>query len=57
MRLEDRYVELFRLTKAYPNPYGEEVRVIEDFNLIIKRGEIIGVIGHSGCGKSANQPC
>lgn len=52
MSLEDRYVELFRLTKAYPNPYGAEVRVVEDFNLIIKRGEVIGVIGHSGCGKS-----
>lgn len=52
MKLEDRYVEIFRLAKAYPNPYGEEINVVEDFDLIIKKGEVIGVIGHSGCGKS-----
>ena len=49
---ENRYVEIFRLTKAYPNPYGEDINVVEEFNLIIKQGEVIGVIGHSGCGKS-----
>ncbi|MFT5525913.1 MAG: nitrate/nitrite transport system ATP-binding protein [Pirellulaceae bacterium] len=49
---EKRYVEIFRLTKAYPNPYGEAINVVEDFDLIIKKGEVIGIIGHSGCGKS-----
>ena len=52
MRLEDRYVEFFRLTKAYPNPFGEDVNVVENFNLIVKKGEVVSVIGHSGCGKS-----
>ena len=52
MTPDDRYVEVFRLTKAYPNPYGEDIVVVEDFDLIIKKGEVIGVIGHSGCGKS-----
>ena len=47
-----RYVEIVNLTKAYPNPYGEPVKVVEDFNLILRRGEIVSVIGHSGCGKS-----
>ena len=52
MKTDDRYVEIFRLCKAYPNPFGEDVSVVENFNLIIKKGEVIGVIGHSGCGKS-----
>ena len=52
MNNEDRYVEIFRLAKAYPNPYGDDVNVVENFNLIIKKGEVISVIGHSGCGKS-----
>lgn len=47
-----RYVEIANLTRAYPNPYGEPVKVVEDFNLILRRGEVVSVIGHSGCGKS-----
>ena len=52
MKNDHRFVEIFRLTKAYPNPYGEDVTVVEDFTLNIKKGEVVGVIGHSGCGKS-----
>jgi nitrate/nitrite transport system ATP-binding protein len=47
-----RYVEIANLTKAYPNPYGEPVKVVDEFNLILRRGEIVSLIGHSGCGKS-----
>jgi len=50
--LKDRYVELFNVVKAYPNPFGEEIKVVDGFNLTIKQGEFISVIGHSGCGKS-----
>lgn len=49
---EDKYVEIFNLVKAYPNPFGEAIKVVDGFNLNIHKGEIIGVIGHSGCGKS-----
>lgn len=52
MNLDDRYVEIFNLSKAYPNPYGEAVRVVEGFNLRMHKGEVVSVIGHSGCGKS-----
>ncbi|MBI1370273.1 MAG: ATP-binding cassette domain-containing protein [Planctomycetes bacterium] len=49
---DSRYVELINLVKEYPNPYGEAVRVVDRFNLILRRGEVASVIGHSGCGKS-----
>ena len=49
---KDRYVELFEVVKAYPNPYGEDVKVVDGFNLTVKEGEFVSVIGHSGCGKS-----
>ncbi|QNN23210.1 ABC transporter ATP-binding protein [Planctomycetales bacterium ZRK34] len=47
-----RYVELVNLVKEYPNPYGDAVRVVDRFNLNMPRGEVVSVIGHSGCGKS-----
>ncbi len=50
--LNSRFVEISHLVKEYPNPYGDDFRVIEDFNLTIKEGEFISLIGHSGCGKS-----
>ncbi|MEM9236937.1 MAG: ATP-binding cassette domain-containing protein, partial [Verrucomicrobiota bacterium] len=47
-----RFVEISNLVKEYPNPYGDDFRVVEDFNLNIREGEFISLIGHSGCGKS-----
>lgn len=47
-----RQVEIYNLAKFYPNPYGEPFRAVVDFNLNIEKGEFIGLIGHSGCGKS-----
>jgi nitrate/nitrite transport system ATP-binding protein len=49
---EERYIELFNVVKAYPNPFGESIAVVDGFNLIMRRGEVVSVIGHSGCGKS-----
>lgn len=45
------YVELFNLSKIYPTPKGPAV-IVQDFNLRIKKGEFVALIGHSGCGKS-----
>lgn len=50
--LDPRFVEIFGLVKAYPNPYGEAVRVIDGFDLVMREGEMVSIIGHSGCGKS-----
>src|SRR5438132_336652 len=45
------YCELSNLTKIYPTPKGEAI-IVKDFNLRIKKGEFVTLIGHSGCGKS-----
>lgn len=45
------YCELSNLTKVYPMPKGPAV-IVKDFNLRIKKGEFVTLIGHSGCGKS-----
>jgi nitrate/nitrite transport system ATP-binding protein len=45
------YVELFRLGKTYPTASGPAV-IVEDFNLNIAQGELVSLIGHSGCGKT-----
>lgn len=50
--MSKRIVEISNLVKEYPNPYGEDLRVVENFNLNIQEGEFISLIGHSGCGKS-----
>ena len=52
MSNNQRYVEIANLAKAYPNPFGRDIEVVKDFNMILRKGEIVSVIGHSGCGKS-----
>ena len=49
--VEKRYLEFFKLDKVYPTPKGP-LKVVENFNLLMDRGEFISLIGHSGCGKS-----
>ena len=45
------YLTLEDVTKIYPTPKGPAV-IVKDFNLTIKKGEFVALIGHSGCGKS-----
>lgn len=46
-----RYMEFWKLHKVYPTLKGP-LTVVEDFNLMMDKGEFISLIGHSGCGKS-----
>ncbi len=48
-----RYLEFAQVSKIYPTPDGNScVKVVDGFDLKIKKGEFISIIGHSGCGKS-----
>ncbi|MBD9356472.1 ABC transporter ATP-binding protein [Methylomonas albis] len=48
-----RYLEFANLSKTYPTPDGNSsVKVVDGFDMKMKKGEFISIIGHSGCGKS-----
>ena len=48
---EERYVDFSQVSKVYPSRKGP-IRVVDGFDLKIRKGEFISIIGHSGCGKS-----
>lgn len=45
------YVEFSGVMKAYQTPKGP-LTVVDGFDLKMKKGEFVSLIGHSGCGKS-----
>jgi nitrate/nitrite transport system ATP-binding protein len=49
--IERRYLEFFKVSKTYPTPKGP-LTVVQDFNLLMNKGDFVSLIGHSGCGKS-----
>lgn len=48
---DERYLQFSQLHKTYATPKGP-LTVVRDYNLTMKRGAFVSVIGHSGCGKS-----
>jgi nitrate/nitrite transport system ATP-binding protein len=48
---DERFVEFSQLGKVYPTPGGPQ-KVVEKFELKVRKGEFVSIIGHSGCGKS-----
>ncbi|PRD44629.1 nitrate/sulfonate/bicarbonate ABC transporter ATP-binding protein [Phyllobacterium phragmitis] len=49
--VEKGYVEFFEVSKVYPTPKGP-LTVVDGFDMKMKKGEFVSIIGHSGCGKS-----
>jgi nitrate/nitrite transport system ATP-binding protein len=45
------FLEISQLGKTYATPKGPAV-IVEHFDLRIRKGEFVTLIGHSGCGKS-----
>jgi nitrate/nitrite transport system ATP-binding protein len=45
------YLRLENVTKTYPTRSGPAM-IVKNFNLAVKKGEFVSIIGHSGCGKS-----
>lgn len=48
---DEKYLQFSQLYKTYATPKGP-LTVVKDYNLTMRRGEFVSVIGHSGCGKS-----
>jgi oligopeptide/dipeptide ABC transporter ATP-binding protein len=54
----ENLVEVEHLVKRFPvrqgvfSRAGAEVHAVEDVNLTVRRGETLGIVGESGCGKS-----
>lgn len=51
-RSQEAFLVIENLVKAYPQPDGGRVVILDEINLTIGTEEYISVIGHSGCGKS-----
>ncbi|WP_269581536.1 ABC transporter ATP-binding protein [Roseibium sp. Sym1] len=49
--IQDRFLDFSQLKKVYPTPKGP-LTVVDGFDLKMKKGEFVTLIGHSGCGKS-----
>jgi nitrate/nitrite transport system ATP-binding protein len=52
VRSDDKYLEICHLSKAFPTSNGGQAVIVQDFTLEIAKGELVCLIGHSGCGKS-----
>jgi NitT/TauT family transport system ATP-binding protein len=50
--MSDALLEIRSCCQAFPKPDGEELLVLNDINLTLKEGEIVGLLGRSGSGKS-----
>jgi nitrate/nitrite transport system ATP-binding protein len=48
---DDAFVDFSRVIKVYPTPKGPQT-VVDGFDMKMRKGEFISLIGHSGCGKS-----
>jgi nitrate/nitrite transport system ATP-binding protein len=48
---DDRYLEFSQLVKTFSTPRGP-LTVVDGFDLKMRKGQFISLIGHSGCGKS-----
>ncbi|MDH4981682.1 nitrate ABC transporter ATP-binding protein [Hyphomicrobium sp. D-2] len=50
-RREDRYLDFSQISKTFATAKGP-LTVVDGFDLKMKKGECVSLIGHSGCGKS-----
>ena len=48
----DQLIELRRVYRSFPKASGGDLVVLEDVDLTIRSGEIVGLLGRSGSGKS-----
>lgn len=49
--MKNKYLEIFQLDKEFDSAKGP-VTIVKGFDLALREGEFVSLIGHSGCGKS-----
>jgi NitT/TauT family transport system ATP-binding protein len=47
-----RILDVAHVGQSFPKTWGKELKVLDDINLSLQEGEIVGLLGRSGCGKS-----
>lgn len=45
-------LKIQKLSKSFPNPYGDENKLFNNLSLNIKKGDFVSIIGSNGTGKS-----
>jgi NitT/TauT family transport system ATP-binding protein len=50
--MSDQLLEIKSVRQAFPKPDGEQLLVLDDINLTLTDGQIVGLLGRSGSGKS-----
>jgi NitT/TauT family transport system ATP-binding protein len=50
--MSDALLQIESVRQAFPKPDGEALTVLDDINLTLVDGEIVGLLGRSGSGKS-----
>ena len=45
-------IKLVHITKVFADKDQAEVRAVDDLNIVVPSGKLIGLLGPSGCGKS-----
>jgi len=52
MNANTRILDVQHVEQSFPKSWGKELKVLDDINLSLQEGEIVGLLGRSGCGKS-----
>lgn len=50
--MDDIVLKLEHIRKVFPSPSGDDLEILKDIDLEIRKGEAVSIVGQSGSGKS-----